>query len=484
MNPIKFLQFYATTRPNGKALEVNGKERSFADLKGIVSLLSYKLRQQGLKPGQVIAINTANQELQWLLTLACMHEQLVSCSNHGYDPMPESIKFDWQMTDKALDHLNPKKTIQIDQKWFDEISKDVIDQITPVEFKGSDKLARIILSSGTTGDSKGVPLSYQQLWDRVVVRNVIAPVRGMEQTLMTLSTTGGFTTAMRMLTAGEPLCLTSDPKELGKLWRSGTLDALVASPGQLASIMKRIHNIPDFQGKVRKIYTGGAPISNKLLELVEDKFKARINSWYGSTEQGLIAQGNSRLLRASQGTAHLIIPFAEVMITDEKGKPLPEGELGQIRSKTPSTIESYVGDKKTSASFLKDGWFISGDMGYMKGGALVVVGRDSDLINIGGAKFNPVMMDEKVLTYPGIEDAACVKITLETGEDIMCAAVVASETVDITQIHQALAKELGLRAPRSILKVNKIIRNEMGKVKRLQMAKAIEDAIAKQAKAG
>ena len=482
MNLINFLQFYAKTRPNGKALEVNGKERSFAELKGIVSLLAYKLRQQGLQSGQVIAINTTNQELQWLLTLACMHEQLITCSNHGYEPMPKSIKFDWHLTDKALDFLNAKKTIQIDQKWFDEINKKIVDEITPVEFAGSDKIARIILSSGTTGDSKGIPLSYQKLWDRVMARNLMNPVRGMEQTLMTLSTTGGFTTAMTMLVTGEPLCLSSDPKELGKLWRSGKLDALVASPGQLAGIMKRFQQIPDFQGKVRRIFSGGSSISNKLLDLVENKFQAKITSLYGSTEQGLIAQANSRLLKASQGTAHLVIPFAEVIITDEKGKSLPDGELGQIRSRNSSTFEGYVGDKKATPSVLKDGWFVSGDMGYMKGGALIVVGRDSDLINIGGVKFNPVMVDEKVLAYPGIEDAACVKITLDSGEDIMCAAVVAPETVDLNKIHKSLVKENGVRAPKSILRVNKIIRNEMGKVKRLQMAKAIEEVISKQVK--
>lgn len=482
MNLFKFLQYYATTRPNGKALEINGKGRSFAELQGIISLLAFKLRDQGLKPGQFVAIYSANQELQWLLTLAGMHEQLVTCSNHAYEAMPESIKFDWHLTDKPLDYLPSKKTIQVDQQWFDGISKDVIDQITPIGFMDSDQQARIILSSGTTGDSKGLALSYQQLWERVMVRNVTAPVRGMEQTLMTISTTGGLTTAMRMLVTGEPLCLSSDPQEMGKLWRSGDLDALVASPGQLASIMKRVQQIPDFQGKIRMIYTGGSAISNKLVEAVEEKFQTKINSWYGSTELGLVAVSNSRLLKASQGCAHLISPFADVKITDEKGVLLPEGKMGQIRAKTNSMFGTYIGDKKLSTAVMKDGWFMSGDMGYMKGGALIVVGRESDLINIGGAKFNPIVLDEKVASYSGIQDAACVKITLSTGEDIMCAAVVAAESIDINQIQQSLAKELGPRSPRSIVRVSKILRNEMGKVKRLQMAKAIEEAIAKQAK--
>lgn len=480
MNLIKFLAHYAITRPNGKALEVNGRQRSFSELKGLVSLLVYKLREQGLKPGQMVAIHTSNQELQWLLTLAGFHEQLVTCSNHAYEALPDSLKFDWHLTDRELDHLPVKKTIHINQSWFDGINKEVVDQIDPSQFLGSNQMARIILSSGTTGDSKGIPLTFQQLWDRVMVRNITAPVRGMEQTLMTLSTTGGLTTALRMLVTGEPLCLTTEPKELGKLWRSGQLDALIASPGQLASVMARIEQIPDFQGRVRKIYTGGSSISSKLVDLVQIKFQAKLNSWYGSTELGLVASANSRLLQASQGMAHLVSPMAEVQITDEKGRVLPEGETGQIRAKTDSMFTGYIGEKKLSATVLRDGWFISGDMGYIKGGALVVLGRESDLINIGGAKFNPVTLDEKVASYEGIEDAACIKITLSTGEDIMCAAVVAAENVDLNQIQKEMLKDLGSKCPRTMVRVSKVLRNEMGKVKRMQMAKAIEDAVAQQ----
>jgi acyl-coenzyme A synthetase/AMP-(fatty) acid ligase len=172
---------------------------------------------------------------------------------------------------------------------------------------------------------------------------------------------------------------------------------------------------------------------------------------------------------------------ATVEVTDETGGPLPFGREGIIRIKTPYIIHGYHNDPENTAKFLKDGWFYPGDVGRMtKHGWLILSGRHDEIINSGGVKIDPTPLDRFLLDYAGIQDAAVVGLENATGIQEIAAAVVASGDFDMRALRTELQKTFGAqRAPTLYFKVEKIPRNQAGKVMRAVMKQQLASIMAK-----
>ena len=128
----------------------------------------------------------------------------------------------------------------------------------------------------------------------------------------------------------------------------------------------------------------------------------------------------------------------------------------------------YFKNPEATAKCFKDGWFYPGDRGRLnKNGLLFLTGRQSEIINHGGVKIDPVTIDEHLLAYPGIEDAAAFGFMGKSGFEQVATALVAKEDFDIPALHSGLVKKFG--APVCFVRVKQIPRNQMGKVVRGQL---------------
>ena len=165
-------------------------------------------------------------------------------------------------------------------------------------------------------------------------------------------------------------------------------------------------------------------------------------------------------------------PGVEIRITDpETGAVLPQGDIGMIEVRGPNVFRGYWRmPEKTKAEFREDGFFISGDLGYIDPrGYVYISGRGKDLIISGGFNVYPAEVEGAIEALPGVAECAVVGVPhADFGEGVV--AVVTAKpgaSLDERQMIQALAGELAkYKLPKRIHIAGDLPRNAMGKVQK------------------
>jgi fatty-acyl-CoA synthase len=108
-----------------------------------------------------------------------------------------------------------------------------------------------------------------------------------------------------------------------------------------------------------------------------------------------------------------------VEIREEDGRTLPDGAIGKVWCKGPSVMVGYFRDPEATTACMSDGWLDTGDMGYMSGGYLYIVGRAKDMIIVNGKNHWPQDIEWAVEQLPGFKagDIAAFAITTPNGEE-------------------------------------------------------------------
>ncbi|WP_425228255.1 fatty acyl-AMP ligase [Sphingomonas sp.] len=108
-----------------------------------------------------------------------------------------------------------------------------------------------------------------------------------------------------------------------------------------------------------------------------------------------------------------------IEIREEDGAPLPDGAIGKVWCKGPSVMVGYFRDPDATAGCLQDGWLDTGDMGYMSGGYIYIVGRAKDMIIVNGRNHWPQDIEWAVEQLPGFKagDIAAFAVTTPSGEE-------------------------------------------------------------------
>ncbi len=165
------------------------------------------------------------------------------------------------------------------------------------------------------------------------------------------------------------------------------------------------------------------------------------------------------------------LPGVEVKIVGEDGRKLPPGEVGEIWYRSESLMKGYLKDeKKTKEVILENGWFKSGDLGYMgKNGEIYIVERKSECINTGGEKVYPGEVEEVIATHPKVAQVCVIGIPDETWGEIVSALVVLKEgeTCDEEEIIKWCdGKIASYKKPRKVKFVSELPISPVGKVQR------------------
>jgi long-chain acyl-CoA synthetase len=192
---------------------------------------------------------------------------------------------------------------------------------------------------------------------------------------------------------------------------------------------------------------------------------------YGSTEVGLV----SRMLPGDHlkkpGSCGRLLEGVEVKIVDPDGKPVAQGQIGEIEVKTPLMIARYL--NQGAPDELKDGFFATGDVGrFDEDGYLYILDRKKDMIIAGGVNIYPAEIEAALREHPAVLDAAVFGIPHpEWGEEVK-GAVELIEGRALTQ--EALLdfvrdKLAGYKRPRTIDFVAELPRNPAGKILKAQM---------------
>jgi malonyl-CoA/methylmalonyl-CoA synthetase len=231
---------------------------------------------------------------------------------------------------------------------------------------------------------------------------------------------------------------------------------------------------------LRLAVSGSAPLSPALAERVAALLGQLPLERYGSTEAGLDVsnpyEGPRRV-----GTVGLPLPGVELAIVDGTGALVPNGSDGEIVLRGPQVFSGYAGQPEaTAAAFYPGGWFRSGDIGRVDpaDGYLTITGRAKELIITGGLNVYPREVELALEEQPGIAQAAVVGVPSERwGEEVVAFLISRpGASVTLEAVIGAVRRRLApYKCPKRVFVVDRFPRNDMGKVRRDELAQLAKE---------
>jgi long-chain acyl-CoA synthetase len=346
-------------------------------------------------------------------------------------------------------------------------------------------LAALLYTGGTTGRSKGVPLTHAGLYwcgsaahessvRANVVRSVLPLPLAHAYGLLVLC--GGMhrtdqpqTILMRWFDPAGWLKLAQEHRVHGSALVPSMIQMLLSQPLEQADLSELI-----------AISSGAAP----LAEDVRREFEARVPTasiyeGYGCTEAATFISSNPLDARRV-GSVGLPVPGCEVSIQDDAGQLLPANQDGEICVRSPGVMTGYWHTQDSSATVLAGGWLHTGDIGHLDDdGYLYVVDRKKDLILRGGFNVYPRDIEDVLVAHPAVAQAGVVgRPDARLGEEIVAfvslrpdAQATAAELTEYARQHLAANKY-----PRQITIVETVPLTSVGKLDRKTLRKWIADA--------
>src|SRR5262249_51118036 len=123
---------------------------------------------------------------------------------------------------------------------------------------------------------------------------------------------------------------------------------------------------------------------------------------YGSSEGGISAAGSVENLDLERGEVGRVLPSVQVEILDETGQPCI-GSIGRVRVRSDAVAYPYRGDAVTPDVSFDGKWFYPGDLGILSAdGVLSIMGRQDNLVNLGGVKTTIEAIEAELLAAPGV----------------------------------------------------------------------------------
>ena len=196
---------------------------------------------------------------------------------------------------------------------------------------------------------------------------------------------------------------------------------------------------------------------------------------YGSTMAGMLTLLESRDIEAHGDSVGRPLTHVRLEIVDSQGRPLPAGEVGGIRARTPGVAEPLsLGsgeEEQRTSDLLVDGWIYPGDLGALdENGFLKIVGRTSDMIIRGGAKVYPSEVEGVLAEHPAVAEVAVVGCPDQVlGEEVAAFVVLRSKAEPRELLAYCRSKLQPDKQPREIFIIDALPRNANGKLVRREL---------------
>ena len=378
----------------------------------------------------------------------------------------------------ALDRTHPA--------WVDYASwrdrEKAIDPMLPVA--GRD-CAIQMYTSGTTGHPKGAQLSHDNLLTLLpsALRQWGAWRDGdVNLVCMPLFHIGGSGWALVGLYRGieNVLARDFDPPAILRLVEERRITKALFVPAMMLFLLQAPQSrTTDFSSLDLVVY-GASPAPLDLLRNALKVFGRGLAQVYGLTE----TTGAITYLPPEDHGEHAIERMkscgkpaegVEIKIVDALGKSLPPGEVGEVVCRTPQVMLGYWNLPDATARAIRDGWFHTGDAGYLdKAGYLYIYDRVKDMIISGGENIYPAEIESALFGHPAIADVAVIGVPDEQWGEAVKAIVVKKPGVAVTAkelIDYARERIAGYKVPRSVDFIDALPRNPSGKILKRELRK-------------
>ena len=471
----------ATLTPDKVAIISGKNSATYKQLCERILAAKKKLEQEGLQKNDRIVL-AAGKQIEFAYIYFGAHLA-------GYEIIPIDSATEPTRLEYIVKTTNAKLLIGFDQSEL-QISKLSLKDFKDLEgesfstpsFRTDNEVADILFTTGTTGEPKGVPLTYEN--EMAAASNINTFIKNTKEDVellaLPISHSFGLGRLRCCLVNGQTIILLGNFANVKKLFRIMSeqhVTGFTMVPASWRYLQKFTGDkLGEFADQLHYIEMGSAYFSaeekKKLADLLPH---TRVCMHYGLTEASRSAFMEFHDDGEHLGSVGKPSPNTDIKIFDEQGTELKPNEEGEICVKGAHVTHGYL-NHPIEASFFGD-YFRTGDWGYKTPeGYIYLKSRKKDLINVGGKKLSPVETETELLKITDVEDCACIGIPDKNGVlgEVVKAFIVKAEGSDLSEDNvknQLSGKLEGYKIPAEVEWIDKIPRTQNGKIQRALLKK-------------
>ncbi len=416
----------------------DGQKFSYSDIYRDAHILANSLLKLGIRSGDRLGIILPNSIEHATLLFACMFYGITTVPINQVSTVSEistilsEAKTSYIICDdNSFKKISSLPTGKNNTFLFSSILKNQnqhidLDKISPFEYISEDTTLTIIFTSGTTGTPKGVIHRIKDLINNAALFCSEVGINSSNRfyNLLSMSYLGGYYNLLLLpFVAGASVVIAEafSPHSAMDFWPpliKHDVNTLWLVPTIISIILEfdRKNDGAEYSKKCIKLsLVGTAPLSENVKNAFEQKYGVDLLQNYGLSET-LFISAQKQTSKNSKGVGE-ILNGVEVYIHKNSDKNLENTEEGEIFVKTPYLMVDYFNQKNELST---EGFFKTGDLGYIRENQLIITGREKDLIIRSGLNISPLTIENLLLKNPTVTKCAVIGIPHKiNGEDIV-----------------------------------------------------------------
>lgn len=478
MNIADALSQHASARPYAVAIVEDNQPLHFKTLDALIWAAAAYLRRAGIAPGDIVGMTYAHSALH--LVALCALGRIgavtlalsVSDSRALRTAYAQRFGVQWVVSSDPVASLDNLPIVVMGAA---DLRQRPAESIDGLRFDGGDHPWFIRRTSGTTSEAKGVIFTHNDHLREM--RSRAAFYAGPDDrylAIIDMNMTFGSAEALRTLQCGGTVVIPKTPMQARDMFEAidrYAITRLAMTPNYLEALVPLLPQDGVRCPTLRDVTVAGMAIPESSRREVRRRMTPNLRIRYGTNETGAITVADGAMQEKFPETVGAVQPDLELEIVDDHDRPLPRGEIGRIRVRTPWMPSGYLNLPEAANKVFRHGWAYTGDMGVLSPeGMLFLKGRVDDMMNFDGIKIMPTDIEEALLQHPAVVEAAAFPASSQRHQNIPMAAVTVRAAVTPEALLDHCSKLLGLRAPVLVAIEPSLPKNEMGKIVKRELA--------------